>query len=381
LSLPEPFRIRIEDWVLDDLRARIRQTRWPGEIPDVGWTQGVPLGYMQSMLGFWADGFDWRRKERELNSWPHFRIELDGIAIHFIHQRAHDGNGIPLILTHGWPSAFIELLPLLPLLTDPAGNGLSGPSFDVVVPSLPGYGFSGRPQHPRVNYRYVAKTWHALMHALGYERYGAAGGDFGAGVTTFMGLDQPERVMGIHLWTAELEPDHGTATDLLSAAERYLADAERWWSVEGGYKAIQSTRPQTLGYGLNDSPAGLAAWILEKWLAWSDPRSIDTTITREFLLTLLTIYWTTQTINSSMRDYFDNRWNRVELGPQVRVSVPSAFALYPSQAAAEPMPPREFLERLYDIRRWTVGDAGGHFAPLENPHHLARELAAFFGQR
>ncbi len=248
-----PFSIRVEDEVLANLQARIRNTRWPDEAPGVAWEQGTDRGYLRHMLTYWAEEFDWRAQERELNALRQFRAELDGVQIHFVHEPATRGGGIPLILTHGWPSTFVELLQLVPLLTDPQAHGIDGPAFDVVIPSLPGYGFSDRPGHSGVNYRYTAGLWHRLMRGLGYERYGAQGGDFGAGVTTLMALDDPAPMIGIHLNNLEITPYMGPQSRPLSAAEQnYLARNEAFRVTEGGYKAIQSTKPQTLGYGLND---------------------------------------------------------------------------------------------------------------------------------
>ena len=291
-----PFDISIPDEVLSDLAARIRSTRWPQPAPGPAWAQGTDLGYLKGLLAYWADGSDWRAQERRLNGFRHHRATLGGTHIHFVHERARQGEGIPLILTHGWPSAFIELLPLVPLLTDPKGHGIDGPAFDLVIPSLPGYGFSGRPMV--ANYRTVARMWHELMQGLGYGRYGAGGGDFGAGVATYMAIEDPARMIGIHLTTMELWPATGQGTRPLTAAENdYVAQVRQWDAAERGYSAIQSTRPQTLGYALNDSPAGLAAWLIEKWRAWSDSGGdLDARFSRDFLLTLLTVYWATQSI-------------------------------------------------------------------------------------
>ncbi len=376
----EPFSIHVDDQVLSDLRARIRNTRWPDLAPGATWEQGTDLGYLRQVLAYWADEFDWRAQERKLNELEHFRVELDGVRIHFVHQRARRGRGVPLVLTNGWPSTFVELLPLVPLLTDPTTHGIDGAAFDVVIPSLPGYGFSERPARTGVNYRYVAGLWHRLLRGLGYERYGAHGGDFGAGVATFMALDDSAPMLGIHLSNLEISPYTGPGSRPLSAAERaYLERNQAWWQAEGGYKAIQSTRPQTLGYGLNDSPAGLAAWILEKWRSWADSRGDpDGRFSRELLLTNLTIYWATQTITPSMRDYYDNRWHGVAPGPDDIVKVPTAIAVFAHQFVPEGEPPREWAERLYNVRRWTLMPSGGHFAPAEEPQRLARDIAAFF---
>jgi pimeloyl-ACP methyl ester carboxylesterase len=378
----EPFSIRIDEQVLSDLRGRIRNTRWPAKAPGAAWEQGADLEYLRDVLAYWADEFDWRTQERELNRFDHFRGQLDGVHIHFVHERARHGLGLPLILTHGWPSSFVELLPLVPLLTDPGAHGFDGPAFDVVIPSLPGYGFSERPARTGVNYRYIAGLWHRLMRGLGYERYGAGGGDFGAGVATFMALDNPIPIIGIHLSNLEIPPYTGPGSQSLSQAERtYLERNGAWRQREGGYSVIQSTKPQTLGYALNDSPAGLAAWILEKWRSWTDSRgNLDGHLSRDFLLTMLTIYWATQTITTSMRDYYDNRWFDDPLGPADFVNVPAGVALFANQFVPEGEPPREWAERLYDVRRWTPMPSGGHFAPAEEPERLARDIAIFFAE-
>jgi len=374
----EAFAIHIGDDVLSDLRARIRNTRWPPPAPGGPWEQGTDLAFLRSFLDHWADRFDWRKQESELNSFRQFRADVDGVPIHFVHERARRGPGVPLILTHGWPSAFIEYLPLVALLTDPAAHGIDGPAFDVVVPSLPGYGFSGRPAH--TNYRTVARLWHRLMRSLGYQRYGAGGGDFGAGVATVMALDEPEPLIGIHLSNLELSPYVGEGTRPLTPQERaYLALRQSWDERERGYSAIQSTKPQTLGYGLHDSPAGLAAWIVEKWRSWGDTGGdVERRFSRDFLLTLVTLYWVTGTITTSIRDYFDNRWRGVALGRDDFIRVPTGIANFASQFVFEGEPPREWAERLYQVRRWTPMPRGGHFAAREEPDLLARDIASFF---
>ena len=377
---PAPFTIQVEDATLEDLRRRLRQARLPAQVPGIGWEQGTELGFLRRFLTYWADGFDWRREEARLNAFQHFRADVDGVAIHFVHERARDGKGIPLILTHRWPSAFAELLPLVPLLTDPARHGIAGPSFDLVLPSLPGYGFSGRPAH--ANYRTVAGMWHRLMQRLGYDRYAAGGGDFGAGVSSYMALDAPDRILGLHLTTPELSPPlEGGSPPLTEAEARYLEDVGRWDAVERGYSAIQSTRPQTLGYALNASPAGLAAWILEKWRTWSDSGGdLLAHVSPDFLCTLLTLYWATESITTSMRDYHDNRWRGAPLRPGEVIRVPTAFARFDRCFASEGSPPREWIERLYAVRRFTEMPRGGHFAAAEEPELLARDLAAFFAE-
>jgi pimeloyl-ACP methyl ester carboxylesterase len=376
----DPFSARVPEEVLSDLRVRIRNTRWPDEIPGEAWKQGTGLVYLRQLLAYWADDFDWRSQERQLNVFDQFRAELDGVRIHFVHVRARRAPAIPLILTHGWPSTFVEMLPLVPFLTDPDAHAINGPAFDVVIPSLPGYGFSERPTRTGVTTRYTAGLWHRLMRGLGYERYGAHGTDFGSAVATFMALDNPGPMRGLHLSNLDIPPYTGPGSRALSEAERlYVEQTRRWDSVERGYSAIQSTRPQTLGYGLNDSPAGLAAWILEKWRSWSDSRGdLSTRFSSDFLLTTVTLYWATQTITPSIRDYYDNRWSGAGMGPDDFVDVPTAIAVFASNFVSEGVPPREWAERLYNLHRWTRMPSGGHFAAVEEPERLARDIGSFF---
>jgi pimeloyl-ACP methyl ester carboxylesterase len=370
----EPFDIAVDDQVLEDLRARLRATRWPEAAPGEPWTQGADLGYLREVTGYWAEEFDWRARERELNELHHFLAEIDGVRIHFVHERAPGGDGIPLILTHGWPSSFLELLALVPLLSD---------AFDLVIPSLPGYGFSERPPRTGVHARYTARLWHQLMRSLGYGRYGAQGGDWGAAVSTFMALDDPAPMIGLHLSNMDNDPYTGPGSRPLTDAERtYVADFQRWVDREHAYSAIQSTRPQTLAYGLNDSPAALAAWIIEKWRAWSDcGGDIESRFSRDFLLTNVTLYWVTQTIATSIRDYYDNRWfAEAAIGPDDFVRVPTAVTSFSHHFASEGVAPREWAERLYDVRRFTPMPRGGHFPATEEPELLASDIAAFFAE-
>jgi pimeloyl-ACP methyl ester carboxylesterase len=366
----EPYTVAVPDSVLDDLRDRILRTRWPDEAPGEPWSQGVDREYLRDLLAYWADGFDWRAQERALNHYEHRMAEVDGVRIHFVHHRAA-GGGVPLVLTHGWPSTFVELLGVVDRLGD---------RFDLVVPSLPGYAFSQRPPRVGVDREFVARLWHQLMQGLGYERYGACGGDFGAGVTTHMALSHPDRIIGIHLSTAEMSPYTGPGARPLSTEElAYVDHTSRWDETERGYSAVQSTRPQTLGYGLADSPAGLAAWVLDKWRSWSDSSGeLDATFGRDTLLTMLTIWWASNSIASSIRDYYDNRWHSTALGLDDLVRVPTAMAVFANEFVPEGEPPRSWYERLYAVRRWTVFPRGGHFAAAEVPDLLAGDIADFF---
>jgi pimeloyl-ACP methyl ester carboxylesterase len=355
----EPFRVHVAEEVLDNLQARLCHARWPDQIPGIGWKQGTDLDWLQRLISYWTHDFDWRAWERRLNALNHFKWE----GIHFVCQRAASGRGMPLILTHGWPSSFLDYIDMLPLLKDK--------DFDVVVPSLPGYGFSARPAQAGVNYRYVAERWHRLMSELGYSRYGAGGNDFGAGVTSILALDHPESVIGIHLTSLESDLTPVVHESELFDSERsYLAVNRNWDVTERGYSAIQSTKPQTIGYGLNDSPVGLAAYVGEKWHSWSDVTPPD-----DFLCATLTLYWVTQTITSSMRDYWDNRWYPPD---RAYIKTPTAFGVFAHKTVPEGEPPRSYLERVYNIQRWTVFPRGGHFAPAEEPAAVAGDLAAFF---
>lgn len=378
----QSFSLFIQDDILDDLKYRISRTRWPDQIPEIGWQQGTELVYLKQLLNTWAHHFDWRNTERELNQYPHYKAKIDNLDIHFIQVKAKEQPAIPLILSHGWPSTFLEMLPLVPLLVEPSAYGLKGPAFDLVIPSLPGYGFSQRPASTGVNYRYVAHLWHKLMALLGYQRYGVGGSDFGSGIATIMALDKPEVTLGVHLTNLDIAPYVGPETRPLSVAESlFLAENHQWAEVERGYSAIQSTKPQSLSYGLNDSPAGLAGWLVEKWRSWSDSQGhLEKHIDQEFLLATLTIYWATQTITTSIRDYFDNRFTGIRLGPTDYVNVPTGIALFDHTYIPEGSPPREWAERLYRVCHWTPMPRGGHFAAVEEPRLLAEDILNFFAK-
>jgi len=371
MTEPRPFTISVPDDVLADLRARVANTRWPLDAPGEPWELGADTHFMRRVADFWLE-FDWRAAEAGLNRYPQFTTEIDGVRIHFVHRPAASGNGTPIILTHGWPSAFIEYLPVADLLAERG--------FDIVVPSLPGYGFSERPRKVGVNYREVARMWRELMHRLGYQRYGVGGGDFGAGVSTLLAVDYPDEVVGVHLTNFELLPTGPDFQPPLAHDERAYVDAsERWWVREQGYKQIQRTKPQTLSFGLADSPVGLAAWILEKWRSWTDSNGlVEERFGGEFLFTLLTLYWVTGSMTTAVRDYYDNTWFPSLPDTEHRIETPTAFAVFSHYFGGEPDPPREFVERLYNVTRWTEMPRGGHFAAIEEPQLVADDLASFF---
>ena len=377
-----PFQFHVPDSVLDDLRERLARTRWPDEIPDTGWDYGSNLAYVKELVEYWRTDFDWRAQEAYINSFDHFRTEVEGLGIHYIHAKGKGPNPLPLIITHGWPSAFFELLKVIPRLTDPAAYGADpGDSFDVVVPSMPGYGFSDPAREPGMSISRVADLWARLMtENLGYQRFVAQGGDWGAGITARLGFAYPQSVAGIHVTAvsaAAMSPDlSGDARPLSEAEKALLAEREQWRQDEGGYSHIQGTKPQTLAYGLNDSPAGLAAWIVEKFRTWSDcGGDVESRFSKDELLTNITLYWATETIASSVRLYYESQHNPWTFGPGERITVPCAVALFPVDLSH---PPREWAERSYNVQRWTEMPRGGHFAALEEPDLLAEDMREFF---
>jgi pimeloyl-ACP methyl ester carboxylesterase len=368
-----PYHIDVSDEVIADLRYRLGCTRWPDEPDGAAWDWGTNLAYLRELTGYWEASFDWRAQQRALNRVPNFRAHIDGLGIHFIHVRGKGPSPFPLILTHGWPSTFYEYSRLIPLLADPGAHGADpSDAFDVVVPSLPGYGFSDRPTARDV-FAQIPELWVELMKALGYDCFGAQGGDLGADVSARLGMYHPDKVVGVHVTTlyGSIEEGDPPPTD---AERRYLAELDVWYATEGAYREIQATRPQTLAFGLNDSPAGLAAWIIEKFRAWSDcGGDVERVFTKDELLTNMTIYWITQTIGSSLRPYFEYR-NDPSPKPW-RIDVPCAVAVFPADID---QPPREFAERFYNVHQWTEMPRGGHFAAFEAPDLLAQDIRTFF---
>lgn len=377
----ETFRIDVPDGVLDDLRRRLDATRWPDEVEGAGWDYGTSLGYMRALAAYWRSGYDWRRREAELNRLPQFRATLDGHRIHFVHQRGQGPKPLPLVISHGWPGSFAEMRRILPLLTDPASHGGdAADAFDVVIPSLPGVAFSDPACDRGMTPQRIAGLWARLMEALGYERYGAQGGDWGSAISLELGLAHPARLAGIHLnfiagrflfgGTINQAPDDPVARD-------YLAQLRAWWDSEGGYNHQQGTKPQTLGFGLTDSPVGLAAWILEKFRTWSDWASdgdFERLFGRDDLLDNVMLYWT-GSIAASTRIYLESRARPLNLSPTNRVTPPVAVALFPKEI---PQPPRALVEPALNIARWTTMPRGGHFAAMEQPALLAEDIRAFF---
>jgi len=376
-----PFRIEVPEADLRDLRDRLRRTRWPEAETVADWSQGVPLAYLRELCRYWADGYDWRVTEARLNALPQFRTELDGLGIHFLHVRSPHPDALPLVMTHGWPGSIVEFLKVLGPLTDPtAHGGDAADAFHVVCPSLPGYGFSDKPDQPGWGIERIAGAWAQLMARLGYGRYGAQGGDWGTSVSAILGQRDPGHVVGIHLSPPLAPPDPATFGDLTEAERAALSTLEQAREWESGYSAEQATRPQTVGYGLVDSPAGLCAWIVEKFRAWTDcdghPENV---LTRDELLDNLMLYWLPGTGASSARLYWESsrQVNEWISGTAVdTVAVPTGCSIFPKELQR---PSRRWAERRFlDIRHWRELDRGGHFAAFEQPALFVDEVRAFF---
>ncbi|MEK4053648.1 epoxide hydrolase family protein [Paenibacillus sp. FSL F4-0087] len=374
----ERFHIHVSDEILDDLQYRLHHIRWPDQLADSGWGRGTDISYLKSLVSYWRDYYDWRAQESRMNQFPQFHCQLDGVDVHFVHEHGKGPNPLPIILTHGWPDSYLRYQKIIPLLTDPASHGGNPEdSFDVIVPSLPGFGFSSRPDQPGFNNSRVSQMWVKLMtKELGYNKFAAAGGDIGSGVTRYLASNNPELLVGIHL------TDIGIIRDLLSSqdeAERseeereYKENASTWISQEGGYMSIQSTKPQTLAYGLSDSPVGLAAWIIEKFRAWSDCKGdLNQLFSKDELLTHIMIYWVTNTIGSSTRMYYENSHSLPPLG---RIEVPTGIAIFPADIV---LPPKSWAMQNLNVTRWTSMPSGGHFTALEEPELLADDIRAFY---
>ena len=369
----EPFAVAIGDDEIADLRERLARTRWPEAETVDDWSQGLPLAYARELCAYWADGYDFGLADR-VNAFPGFRTTIDGLGIHFLHVRSPEAGALPLVLTHGWPGSIVEFLQVIGPLTDPAAHG-GDPTdaFHLVIPSLPGYGWSDKPTRAGWSVSRIATAWHALMATLGYERYGAQGGDWGSSVTGAMALAQPERLAGIHVNMPTVGPDRDTLGDLTPAEQKTLDDIGVHQAQGTGYSTQQSTRPQTLGYGLTDSPAGQCAWIAEKFWAWTDNDGHpEDAVDRDALLDNISTYWFTRTAASSARLYWES-FSRRTSGD---FAVPSGISIFPREIFR---PSRRWCERRYtDLRWYEELDAGGHFAAMEQPATFVDQLRGFF---
>ena len=366
------FKCHISQSSIDDLRSRLRQTRWTDEIKRSDWQYGVSLSYMRELADYWLNKFDWRNVEDEINQYPNFIAEVDGTKIHFLYVKGKGKKSVPLIITHGWPGSFLEMNKLIiPLTTNPEF------SFDLIIPSIPGFGFSQKINVPGCNVWFIADLWSKLIKELGYEKIFVQGGDFGAGISTALALKHPEDVLGLHL---NYIP--GSYFPFLSETEKlteeeilFQKNAEDWYKKEGAYSHQHRPKPLTLAYALNDSPIGLCAWIVEKFYGWSDCNgNIESIFTKDELLSNVSLYWYTETIHSSIRLYNENAQVPMHFSKNDFVNTPTGIARFHKE---EPFPPRKFIERGYNIQHWTDFPKGGHFAAMEQPALLAKDIIEF----
>ena len=373
----EQFEIRVDDSVLEDLRSRLARTRFPDQIEGTGWEYGVPTDVLRDLVRYWQDEYDWRAQEARLNELPNFRTRIDGQQIHFVHARSPREDALPLLLLHGWPGSIVEFLDVLPRLTHPeAHGGDPRDAFHVIAPSLPGYGFSEPTRTRGWDVVRIARAFVELMHRVGYERYGAQGGDWGAQLATRIGALDTEHCAAIHvnMAVASRPETPGPLTDEEKADLAAMAHFQR---EESGYALEQGTKPQTLGVALNDSPAGLLAWIVEKFRTWSDCRGdLESVFTREQLVTNVMLYWVTQTITSSTRLYWESRRSGLWEKPAAFVPVPTGVARYPEEKVLRF--PRAWVARQYNVKHWAVLPRGGHFAAMEQPETFVDDLRRFF---
>jgi len=372
-----PFEIRIDDAVLEDLQTRLGLARFPDQIEGAGWDYGTELGYLKELVAYWRDEYDWRAEEAKLNAFDHFKTNIDGLDIHFIHQRSKEPNAMPIVITHGWPGSIAEFSKIIGPLTDPvAHGGKAEDAFHVVCPSMPGYGFSEIPSKRGVDSRKVAEINATLMARLGYDRYGAQGGDWGSAVTSWLASIDTEHVAGIHLNLIFAGPPSGGSKGVPEKELKRYRERSAAFAEERGYSEIQGTKPQTIGYGLNDSPTGLAAWIVEKFRTWSDcDGDVETQFTKDELLTNIMIYWCTETATSAGRLYYEQR--HVKTGAfSTRTETPVGCAIFPKELS---IPPRKWAEGRFNVTHWTEMPSGGHFAAMEEPELLVEDLRKFFG--
>lgn len=374
----QPFTINIAQSILDDLQERLARTRWPDAVEEAGWAYGVDPAYMRELADYWQHQYDWRQQEAKLNQFHHFKAAVDGVNIHFIHERGEGANRMPLLLTHGWPDSFYRFHKVIPMLTHPTRyGGKAEEAFDVIVPSVPGFGFSDR---RAMSEGQVADLWAKLMtDGLGYERFVAAGGDVGSGVTKALAANYPEVTTAIHLTDVGYPTGQEDFTTMSPAEQEFAQFIQQWWFMEGAYAMLQATKPQTLAYGLNDSPLGLAAWIVSFVNTGAEANQIEAAFgSRDELLTNIMIYWVTQTAGSAARMYLETAraayGEGAGMGASQRSKAPAGIALFPREAQF----PREWAERSLNVQRFTKMARGGHFAALETPELLVADLRAFF---
>ena len=374
-----PFTIQVDQAVLEDLDRRLALTRYPNRIEDSNWADGTALGYLKELVKYWRTAYDWRAREKALNRWSHFKTRIDGMDLHFIHQRSRHKDALPLMLVHGWPGSFVEFQKVIGPLTDPTSHGgKAEDAFHVIIPSLPGFGFSDAPRTRGWNNDRMAEMFGKLMTRLGYKRYGTQGGDWGASISAWLGRNHPGQCVGVHLNFVTAGPPRGGERQYEGLKPQEIArirERRAFMADETGYSRIQGTKPQTLGYGLNDSPAGLAAWIVEKFRTWSDcDGDVEKQFTKDELLTNVMVYWVTGSITSSTRIYYETR-HSPGLGKRGRVEVPVGCAIFPKELVYAP---RRWAETRFNVTHWTEMPRGGHFAAMEEPGLLVGDIRTFF---
>jgi pimeloyl-ACP methyl ester carboxylesterase len=367
----ESLSIKVSEQAIKDLRTRLKQTRWTDEIINSGWKYGAQLSYVKEIVGYWLNEFNWRRTENEINRFPNYLAEINGIKIHFLHLKNEQKNSVPVIITHGWPGSFLEMMKLIPFLKH------SKIPFDLIIPSIPGFGFSDKINTPGCNLWFIADLWSELIKELGYDTVIAQGGDFGAGISTALALKYPEIISGLHLnyIPGSYFPFLSSGEQLTEQENLSLSSADEWYKEEGAYAHQHRTKPLTLAYGLNDSPVGLCAWILEKFYGWSDCHGdIESVFSKDELLSNISLYWFTETIHSSIRLYNENSKAPLRFSEKDFVNVPVGIARFHKE---EPFPSRKFIERGYNIQHWSDISPGGHFAAMEQPELLANDIITF----
>lgn len=369
----EKFKVNIPQSELDDLNDRIKKVRWPDEIKNSDWKYGTSLSYIKELADYWLEEFDWRIIEKEINSFPNFIADVDGNQIHFLHIKSNKKNAIPIIITHGWPGSFLEMLKIIPHLTESEES-----PFDLVIPSIIGFGFSKKPTENGSDYGYNAELWHKLMLKLGYNKYGVQGGDIGAGISIKIAQKYPKSIIGLHLnyISDSYKPYSEENENIETHIVKFQKATQMWNEREGAYASLHSTKPLSLAYGLNDSPIGLCGWIIEKFNAWSDNNGdIENSFTKQELLANVTLYWLTQTIHSSIRMYHEISNSPLKFEKDDFVKTPVGFAKFPKEI---PTPPRDYIEKGFNVVHWTEMSKGGHFPALEQPKLLADDMIRFF---
>ncbi|MSP29052.1 MAG: epoxide hydrolase [Acetobacteraceae bacterium] len=374
-----PFHLHVDDAAIADLRDRLARTRLPDQAPDAPWAYGTDVGYLRDLIGYWRDGFDWRAEEARLNAFPQFKVPLHGIDVHYLHVPGVGPDPKPLLLLHGWPGSVFEFIDIIPRLTDPARfGGRAEDAFAVIAPSLPGYGLSFAPNQKRFSITEMADCFADLMTGvLGYQKFAVQGGDWGASAASALGVRHADKVVGIHINLLAIRPDQPLSVNLTPEENRYQEEVAVWSREETGYQWIQGTRPQTLAFGLSDSPAGLAAWIAEKFHVWTDnDGNLEMAVSRDRMLANISLYWFTGAIGSSFWPYYARLHGAWPIPDGRTVDVPTGYAAFPREIRR---PPRLIAEKTYtDIRQWTVMAKGGHFAAMEQPEALASDVQNFF---